>query len=194
MIDKATIASILNIPTSYISDSVFLWAKKQFFMLTGLQEAEVSKTYMKILPRGIQNIKLPFRGIKQVDSIKVDNVEIYDDEDENTGYFLNNNSGLVKLTGGISCNKLEVTYTVNKYTHLDIHDLLVSLLTYKSFTLFTPDRLGQVKKIQIGKYSKTLATVTSSQTKLIDDIDSEIERMVNIILGDDMGIGYSGIV
>ena len=106
----------------------------------------------------------------------------------------NNNSGLLKLTGAISCNKLEVTYTVNKYTHVDIHDLLVSLLTYKSFTLFTPDRLGQVKKIQIGKYSKTLAAVTSSQTKLIDDIDLEIERMVNVILGDDTGIGYSGIV
>jgi len=194
MINKTIIASIFNIDESYISDSVFLWAKKQFFALTGLQEAEVSKTYMKILPISIQNIKLPFRGVKQVDSIKVDNVEIYDDADENTGYFLNNNSGLLKLTSAISCNKLEVTYTVNKYAHLDIHDLLIALLTYKSFILFTPDRLGQVKKIQIGKYSKTFAAVTSSQTKLIDDVDSEIERMVNIILGDDMGIGYSGIV
>ena len=184
IISKATIAEVLGISTSDISDSVYTWAKQQFFLATGLKETAETKTYRKFFNQSTIYCKLPDTNISTINTLTIDN--------EDTSFTLftdlkvNPDTGLVYYSGGFSGGQLvEINYTVSAYTHLDIHDLLISLFVAKAMSLFTPDKLTQVKEIKIGNYSKKFGSAASNLENYQEILDQEINRVIDAINGDD---------
>lgn len=191
IISKATIADALGISVDNIPDSVYDWGKKQFFISTGLQESEVSKTYRKFVSAPTSWIKLPHRGITIVTALTVGtNVVTIT---MGTNVIINEDSGLMTYTGGFSGGqKVVVTYTVGAYTHMEIYDLLVTLFVLKGMVMFTPQEVfALVRKVSIGKYSRTFGAVEGTLGAYLETIDTEINTVKAMALGDDgqMGIG-----
>lgn len=184
MISKDTIEEILNISEDGISDSVYLWAQKRFFILTQLRETEVSKTFRKFVNTTTIYLKLPHTDIKSIDTLTVDN--------ESQAFTLftdlkfNPDTGLISYTGGFGGGQLvEVAYTLNSYTHEDIHDYLIALLTTKAISVFTPDQLNQVRMIKIGKFQKQFGSASANLNEYMKVLDMEIDRAIDLINDDD---------
>jgi|GEM_PF-3520009 len=193
MITKAGVAIVLGIETADISDSVYDWAVKQFFLVTGLKSAEETKTQRRFVNRATLYFKLNARDIKSIDTLKIDN-----DEKDFTLFSdlkFNPDSGLVYYTGGFSGGQLvEMTYTVNSYTEKDIHDYLVSLLVAKSMSMFTPDKIQQVSSIKIGKFSKKFGSAASNLESYNEVLESEIQRTVYLINDNDTDLDLGHII
>jgi len=184
MISKDTIEEILSISEDGISDSVYLWAQKRFFILTELREAEVSKTFRKFVNTTTVYIKLPHTNIKSIDTLTVDNEA--QDFTLFTDLKFNPGTGLVSYTGGFGGGQLvEVAYTLKSYTHEDIHDYLVSLLVTKAISIFTPDQLNQVRMIKIGKFQKQFGSASANLNEYMRVLDMEIDRAIDLINDDD---------
>lgn len=184
MVSKDTIEEILSISEDGISDSVYLWAQKRFFILTGLRETEVSKTFRKFVNTTTVYIKLPNRNIKSIDTLTVDNEP--QDFTLFTDLKFNPDTGLVSYTGGFGGGQLvEVAYTLNSYVHEDIHDYLVSLLVTKAISIFTPDQLNQVRMIKIGKFQKQFGSASANLNEYLRVLDAEIDSAIDLINDDD---------
>lgn len=184
MVSKDTIEEILSISEDGISDSVYLWAQKRFFILTGLRETEVSKTFRKFVNTTTVYIKLPNRNIKSIDTLTVDNEA--QDFTLFTDLKFNPDTGLVSYTGGFGGGQLvEVAYTLNSYVHEDIHDYLVSLLVTKAISIFTPDQLNQVRMIKIGKFQKQFGSASANLNEYMRVLDAEIDSAIDLINDDD---------
>ena len=189
IISKATIADALGIEVCDIPESVYDWGKKQFFIATNLSDVAVSKTYRKIVSNTTNFLKLPNRGIATIDSLVVGTTTV--DITIGTNVIINEDSGLITYTGGFS-GKVVVGYTIAAYTHNTIYDLLVTLFVLKGMVLFTPQEVhALVRKVQIGKYSRTFGAVEGTLGAYLTTLDMEIGTVKAMALGDDgqMGIG-----
>jgi hypothetical protein len=207
MITKDTVAEILNIDEDDISDSVFTWAKKQFFLMTDLKETETQKTHTKYITRVTNLFKIPDTDIKSIDEIKIDGTPV-DGLTEFTNYKYNPYTGLLWYGGGFgsvahtldgepysskgisdggfgSGNLVEIKYTINSYTHLDIHDYLVSLLVTKALGMFTPDKIHQIRMVKIGRFQKQLGGSSANLNDYNKILEAEIDRIIDAINGDD---------
>lgn len=183
MISKDTLAEVLGIDEDSLTDSVFAWAVASFYRMTGLKATATSKTHREFVSSAKTWIKLPDTNIASITTLKLDNVT--------TSFVLftdlkfNPDTGLVNYSGGFSGGQLvEITYSVAAFTHEDIHDYLVALLTTKALSIFTPSVLGQVKMVKIGKYQRQYANVSDDLDSFLKTLDTEIHQTVNIILGD----------
>jgi len=193
MITKAGVAIVLGIETADISDSVYDWAVKQFFLVTGLKSAEESKTQRQFVNRATLYFKLNAKDIKTIDTLKVDNEE--QDFTLFSDLKFNPDSGLVYYTSGFSGGQLvEITYTLNAYTSKDIHDYLVSLLVAKSMSMFTPNKIQQVNSIRIGKFTKKFGSAASNLESYNDVLESEIQRTVYLINDNDTDLDLGHII
>ena len=177
MISKAEVAIVLGLATTEISDSVYNWGKSQFYILTGLKAAETTKTERKFFNQSTLYFKLNGKDIKTIDTLKIDN--------ETTAFTLftdlkfNPDSGLVYYSGGFSGGQLvEITYTMNDYTHADIHDYLITLLVTKAMYLFSPDKFTSVKSIKIGNYQKQFFSTNTS----LEDFTVGLEREIQLAI------------
>lgn len=184
MITKSEIATILGIDNADIAESVYTWAVKQFFVLTGFKETDTQKIDRRLIQSATNILKLKYKNIKQIDSIKLDNVTqtftLY------TDLKFNPDTGVVWYATGFGGGQLaEITYTVSAYSEEDIHDYLITLLVAKSLSIFSPEKIAQIKMIKIGAYQKQYGSSASNLEEFIDVTESEINRVVNIILGDD---------
>lgn len=207
MISKADVASVLGIQTADISDSVYTWATKQFFLMTDLQESETQKTYRKYITRVTNLIKLPDTNIASIDEIKIDGTPV-ENLTEFTNYKYNPDTGLLWYGGGFgsvahtldgepysskgisdggfgSGNLVEVTYTIAAYTHTNIHDYLVALCVAKALGIFTPDKVQQVRMIKIGKFQKQFGSASANLNDYRKILEAEMDRIVDMINGDD---------
>lgn len=192
LITKAGVATVLGIDAADIADSVYTWATKQFFILTGLQSAEVQKTYRKLLQSTTSTVKLPYTNIKQVDSIKIDNVT--QDFTLHSDLKFNPDTGILWYATGFGGGQLvEVTYTLNGFTAEDIHDYLVSLLVAKAMSLFTPDKISQIKMIKIGAFQKQYGGSASNLEDYQMTLDKEVMKIVDMINGDDGKMSFEMI-
>ena len=185
MIDKDDLAEVLGLSDSDdIVDSVYTWAVKQFFLLTGLQASEVQKVYRKLLQSTTSTVKLPYTNIKQIDSIKIDNVS--QDFTLHSDLKFNPDTGILWYATGFGGGQLvEVTYTLNGFTSEDIHDYLVALLVAKAMSLFTPEKISQVKMIKIGAFQKQYGSSASNLEDYQIVLEKEISHVVDQINGDD---------
>ena len=177
MSSKATIETVLGLASGDISQSVYDWAKAQFFILTGLKIAEEQTTERKFFNQTTLYFKLSGKNIKTIDKLKIDN--------EETSFTLfsdlkfNPDSGLVYYTGGFSGGQLvEITYTMSTYTHKDVHDYLITLLATKALYLFSPEKVQPVKSIKIGNYQKAFFSTTSSLEDFSAGLEKEIQLAV----------------
>lgn len=185
LILKEDVADILGIDEDEISDSVYDWAKNEFFLRTDLRESELQRTKRKLFQSSTLYFKLPDSNIKSIDTIKKDG-------EEETGVTLHENlkfnpdTGLVWYSSGFGAGELcEITYTIDAYEHTEVHNYLLALLVSKSLTLFTPDKVQQVKSVKIGNYSKQFGSASSNLDQYKSNLDMEIDRVVDIILGND---------
>jgi hypothetical protein len=185
MIDKDAVAEVFGLSDSDdISDSVYTWAVKQFFLLTGLQASEVKKVYRKLLQSTTSTVKLPYTNIKQIDSIKIDNVS--QDFTLHSDLKFNPDTGILWYATGFGGGQLaEVTYTLNGFASEDIHDYLVALLVAKAMSLFTPEKIAQVKMIKIGSFQKQYGSSASNLEDYQIVLEKEISHVVDQINGDD---------
>ena len=182
LITKAGIATILGIEVTDIADSVYDWSKTQFFAMTDLRETETQKTDRKLFRASSVYFKLSHSNIKSIDTITKDG----DDETFTlyTDLKFNPDTGLVWYSGGFGGGILcEITYTINSYTYSEIHDYLLSLLVAKALSLFTPDKVQQVKSIKIGNYTKQFGSASSSLGQYQDSVETEISRVIDLIQG-----------
>ena len=215
MITKATVATVLGLVEADISDSVYNWAIQQFYLLLGLKASEVQKTYRKFMVRSTNVLKLPDRDIKSIDEIKIDGTAVTN-LTEFVHYKLNPDSGLLWYGGGFGgsfhsldgepysskCfsgggisdgSLIEVKYTINDYTHLDIHDYLISLLVAKALSIFTPDKVQQVRMVKIGKFQKQFGSASANSSDYNSLIDKTIDQVIDSINGDDGGMTVEGL-
>ena len=194
MINKETVVDILGLSDAeYISDSIFTWAIKNFFILTDLSKEETNETYTKFNAKSTLWLKLPKTNIKSVDAIYLD--------DDSVGTLtsdlvkINPRTGLIKYTGGFGSGQLvKVEYTINAYTHLDIHDYLIALLVLKGVSIFTPQYTNQVKRVKIGRFQKDFGGVEASLSMYIKTLDNEIDCMVARINGGDEGLSVGEVL
>lgn len=207
VISKATIATILGLSESEISDSVYTWGTKQFFMLTALKETETQKTFRKFISQPTSIIKLPDINIKTIDDIKIDGTSV-DGLEEFVTYKYNPDSGFLWYGGGFGnsvhtldgesyssrCisggsfgggNLVAITYTLLAYTHTDLHDYLISLLVAKALSIFTPEKISQVRMVKIGKYQKQLGSSSANLNEYNRVLDMEIDHIIDLLNGDD---------
>ncbi len=208
LITKDLIAEILGLVDSdELADSVYTWAIKQFFILTGLKEAEETKTYRKFIVQTTNVIKLPDVNIKSIESIKVDGTTI-SNLTEFVHYKYNPDTGFLWYSGGFgnishtldgepfdskclasgslgSGSLVEITYKINAYTSRDIHDYLIALLTTKALAIFTPEKVSLVILVKIGNYQQQFGSSSANSTDYMEIIDNEIASVVDRINGDD---------
>jgi len=184
LITKITIASVLGVDATDISDSVYTWATKQFYALTGVVGAEVSKTYRKYLQSSTSIIKLPFTNIKTINSIKLDNIAqsftLHED------LKLNPDTGILWFANGFGGGQLaEINYTINAVTLTDLHDYLMTLLVARALSMFTPEKIAQVKKVRIGNFSKEYGNASNNLEDYITVTNDEIARVIRMLKDDD---------
>ena len=184
IISKSEVATVLGVADADISQSVYDWAVQQFFVLTGLKETEETKTDRKFVNTSTVFFKLKNTNVKTIDTLLIDNVD--------TSFTLfsdlkfNPDTGLINYSGGFSGGQLiEITYTLNAYTHEDIHDYLITLLSAKGLAIFTPDKIGQVRMIKIGKFQKQFGASSANLNSYIEVVDSEVGNAIDLINGDD---------
>lgn len=193
VITKNTIETILGLDADTIDDTVYTWALAEFYTLTGFKATETQKWYRKFLANSTNFIQLPFINIKQIDSIKYDNV-VQSTLSNFDGFTINPDTGLLKFSGGLAGGVfIEVQYTIDNTEYEDIHGFLIALLTYKAFATFQPQSLGHVRSIKIGKFSKTFGNTDSSLGNLLSDLDKEIINTRNIIIGDAYNLTYGAL-
>lgn len=188
MITKSSIAAILGLDASDISDSIYTWSVKQFFILTGFNETSVQKVERSLMQSSSNVFKLKRKDIKTIDVIKIDNT--IQSFTLHSDLKLNPDSGFLWFASGFGSGQLvEITYTLNSFTHEDIHDYLVSLLVAKALALFSPEKISQVKMVKIGNFQKQYGSSSSNLEEFISVTDGEVKRVIGLILGDDGGIG-----
>lgn len=194
MITKDTIAEILGIEEDTISDSVYAWAKAQFFTyIDGVAES-TTKTYRRFFNKTTSWIKLPHSNITSIDSITIDGVE-QTGLTEFSSYKYNPDSGMFYWSSSFYGGQLvEIEYTLAAYDHLDIHDYLVTLLVIRALSMFNPASLAQVKKLQIGKYKKEFSGMAVDLDEAVKVLNAEIDRIVALIDGDDGSVSVQTIV
>jgi hypothetical protein len=193
LITKPTVASVLGIADADLPQSVYDWAVAIFYKITDLRSADTQRTHREFVSTSRMWIKLPDSNIKQIDTLKIDNVT--------TAFTLftdlkfNPDTGLVNYSGGFSGGQLvEITYTINAATLEAIHDYLVTLLATKGLSIFTPSKLGQVKMVKIGKYQKQFSNVADDLDSFIKSLDMEIMDTVGVIAGDDGRMKFGSVV
>lgn len=193
LITKSTVASVIGIADADLPQSVYDWAVTLFYKITDLRSAETQRTHREFVNSAKSWVKLPDTNIKQIDTLKIDNVS--------TSFTLfsdlkfNPDTGLVNYGGGFSGGQLvEITYTINAATLEAIHDYLVTLLVTKGLSIFTPSKLGQVKMVKIGKYQKQFSNVADDLDSFLKSLDAEIMQTVGVISGDDGRMKFGSIV
>lgn len=193
IISKSTVATVLNISNTDLSQSVYDWAVAAFYKLTGLQASEVTKVHREFVNSQRTWIKIPAVNVKSIESLKIDGATtaftLY------TDLKFNPDTGLVNYLGGFSGGQLvEITYKINAATLEPIHDYLVTLLVTKGLSIFNPGALGQVKMVKIGKYQRQFANVANDLDSFLKSLDAEILDTVGIIAGDDGKAKFGTIV
>lgn len=184
IISKSEVAIVLGITDVDISQSVYDWGIKQFFVLTGLKDTEEQKTDRKFVNTATLFFKLKNTNIKTIDTLKIDNTDT--DFTLFSDLKFNPDTGLVNYSGGFSGGQLiEITYTLNAYSHTDVHDYLVTLLIAKALSIFTPDKIQQIRMVKIGRFQKQFGSASANLNSYIDVVDAEIDNVINIINGDD---------
>jgi len=192
LITKANVAVALGIATTDIPDSVYTWATKQFFVLTGLSSAEVTRIYRKLLQTSTAYLKLPYTNIKNITTIKLDGVT--QSFTLHTDVKFNPDTGVIWYSTGFGGGQLaEVTVTLNAFVAEDMHDYLITLLVAKSLAIFTPDVIKQVKMIKIGNYQKQYGGSSSNLEDYQASLEIEIGKVVAMIQGDDGHLAF-GII
>lgn len=199
MISIATIAEILSIDDDDISESIYNWGKSQFFIVTGLKEAAESKTYRQFIGTATSWVKLPYTNIESIDSLKLDNEETLDAtvtlSNFTTALRFNPTTGLVSYESGFPEGQfLEITVTLAAYTPLEIHDYLVGLFVLKALSLFSPEKVGQIKRVKIGRYQTDFGATEASLKLFILAVDKEIESVIDKMRDDDGGLKFGAIV
>ena len=193
LITKATVATVLGISNTALTQSVYDWAVTIFYKITDLRAAETTRTHREFVNSRRSWIKLPDTDIKEISTLKIDNVTtvftLFDD------LKFNPDTGLLRYEGGFTGGQLvEVTYKINAATLEAVHDYLVTLLVTKGLSVFTPSLLGQVKMVKIGKYQKQFANVANDLDSYIKSLDVEITATVGIIAGDDGRMKYGNVI
>lgn len=185
MIKKSEVATVLGINDSDISLSVYQWAIKQFFIRTGLHEIEEQKTKRRFINTSTLLFPLYDTNIKSVDTLKIDNEDT--DFTLFTDLKFNPDTGLVIYSGGFSGGQLvEITYTRTQYSHLDIHDYLITLFVTKAISIFTPDKISQIRMVKIGKYQKQFGSASANLNDYQKVLENEIDSIIDTI-NDDNG-------
>lgn len=192
VITKTQIATILGIDVSLISDFLYTWAKNQFFALTKFYENDTAKEFETLINKNQTVFRLGERNIKSIDAVYFDGTE-QTGLTLNSSYYLNAKSGLIKFVSVVA-QHLKIEFTVEGYIHTDLGDFLIALLTYKGIALFTPNNIYQVKQIKIGKFFKTFGAVNNKMETFLMDLDREIESIRDMILGDDKGFNFGGVI
>jgi hypothetical protein len=193
MISKATIATMLGIDESNISDSIYDWAVKNFFILTGLSSEETEHEYTKFIGRSTMWLKLPSTGLKSIDAIALDGEDVGALTSDSVRF--NPLTGLLNYTSGFGASQLvKVNYTTSAYTHADIHDYLVAILTLKGIATFTPQYTNQVKRIKIGRFQKDFGGVEASLSLYLQALNQEADALVTRIKGGDDNLTVGGVV
>lgn len=193
LITKATVASVLGILDADIPQSIYDWGLTQFYALTGLKSADEEKVHTEFVNSTKCWIKLPDRNIKSIDTLKIDNEEIT--FTLFTDLKFNPQTGLVNYSGGFGGGQLvQVEYTVSAFTAKTIHDYLISLLVIKGLSIFTPDKIGQVKTIKIGKYQKQFGNVATNLDDYVKSLNDEILYAIGLIAGDDGQAKFAAIL
>jgi len=191
MILKSEIATILNIESSDIDDYVYSWAKDIFYTITGFKETESQKWHRIFIQEDTHFILLPDSDIKSIDTIKMDNTAY--DYTNFSEYTLNPETGFIYFETSISADVfLELQYTANAHTYTDIDGYLISLLVYKGICVFTPNKIGLVKSVKIGRYSKSFSDIFKGGgvSSLITYLENEIKSATNIVKGSKDGLSF----
>jgi len=191
MIVKSEIATILGIDNDNIDDYVYSWAQDIFYTITGFKEEESQKWYKTFIQEDTHFILLPDNDIKTIDIIKMGNTTYsYTNFSE---YTLNPTTGFIYFSTSISADVfLEIQYTANAHTYTDIDGYLISLLVYKGILTFTPNNVGLVKSIKIGRYSKSFSDIFKGggTSSLMTFIDDEIKSTTNLVMGNKDGLSF----
>lgn len=190
IITKSEVETLLNLDSGDIDSFTYTWAKEEFYIICNFKSSETQKWYRQFMKNSSASIKLPDKDIKSLDTIKYDNTT-QSDLDNFDGYTLNPDTGYIRFSAEINKGTfVEIQYTVNDYTHLDIHNYLITLLIYKGLMNFTPNKMAQVKSIRIGRFSKSFGTSAQNQESLLESLAEEIIRIRDIILGDNQGLSF----
>jgi hypothetical protein len=177
LLNSAEIATLLQISSTLIDSNIYNFAKSEFFILTGLKEAETTKTFRKHLATDTSIISLGDENISSITSIKQNNTLL--DWENLTDYFLNPDTGNIVLTGSLY-GYIEIVYKVSAYTVSDIHNYLLTLLVYRALNIFTPQVTNITQSVSIGRFSKTVNKENSRES-----LQEEIDRVLIEIKEDD---------
>ncbi len=181
LITKSEIATVLNVADTDIVANLYSIAKRQFFTLTGLKEAEIQKTFTKFIGGSTSWLSLGATDIKSIDTLTIDDVDV---TVTSTSVKFNPDSGLVTYLGGFY-GKVVITYTINAYTPEELHDYLMILLVVRQLSLFRPTLLDQISSFTIGRFKKTFGSASKNQGEYLENLYMCIDTAVNEILGDD---------
>lgn len=182
LITKENVAVVLGIANADLPQSVYDWSVTQFYFVTDLVAADTVKSKSEFFSDARQWLQLNDTNIKSISELRIDG-EVREFT-LNNDMFFNPQTGLVKYTGGLS-GLVKVTYVQEGFTAGPIHDYLVALLCAKSIAIFSPETMGQVKSISIGKWKRTFGNVSNDLEGYKMSIDSEIRLVVGLLNGDD---------
>jgi len=188
ILSKSEVSEILGIDEDNIPDKLIDWAELQVEALTSLKISETSKTFEKLIFDDTTVINLPEGNIKSIDKV------YFDDEEqsftEGTEYKINKNSGLVYFTGGITGGTyLKIEYTISSTTTSNtLLEFLFVLLVLKGIGIFTPELMGALDYVRIGRFAKKYGTYSDIQ----ENLDNCINELVDQIKGN-KGFGYNAL-
>lgn len=190
LITKSEIATVLNVADADIVTNLYSIAKRQFFTLTGLKEAEIQKTFTKFIAGSTSWLSLGAKDIKSIDTLTIDDVDV---TVTSTSVKFNPDSGLVTYLGGFY-GKVVIVYTINAYTPEELHDYLMILLVVRQLSLFRPTLLDQISSFTIGRFKKTFGSASKNQDEYLANLYQCIDMAVDEILGDDGQLSTGNIV
>ncbi|KKN82787.1 hypothetical protein LCGC14_0306110 [marine sediment metagenome] len=183
LISKSDIAAVIGVSADTIPDAVYNWAVAQMLAMLGIKAADTTRTHREFIGQSTSWIALRDRDIKSIDSLVVGSTTV--SINIGTNVKVNEDTGMLWYSGGFS-DKVVVGYTINAYTPNYINDAIVSTLTLKNLAIFQPTVVSaSVKKITIGKYSKTYGTVASNLEQFIDSLDMELYYLRDMYFGFD---------
>ncbi len=183
LITKSEIATVMGIEDSVIPVAVYNWAVAQMLKMLGLESTEVQKFHREFVGQSTPWIALRYRDVKSIDALVVGTTTV--DISIGTNVIFNEDTGLIWYSSGFA-GKVVVTYTLNAYTPNYINDAIVSTLVLKNLAIFTPAVISaSVKKITIGKYSKTYGTVANNLEQFIMSTNMELDHLRDLYFGDD---------
>lgn len=183
LITKADVATALGISAADIPDSIYQWSISQMEAMLGIVSSDTTKTYREFIGQSTSYIKLPYTNIKSIDTLTVGSTSVTITVGTNVKF--NEDSGLLWYSGGFS-DKVVVGLTLEAYTPNHITDAILSTLVCKNMAMFQPTVISStVKKITIGKYSKTYGSVANNAEQFMVSIEKELNYLRDMYFGDD---------